>query len=98
MEHHLPSKVGFFAWEALWGKVLTLDQLKRRGWTLANRCFLCLVEEESINHILIHCSKVKVLRELIFALFGVMWVLPLALFDVCTLCAPIVLRCTPVLV
>ena len=60
----VPSKVGFFAWEALWGKVLTLDQLKRRGWTLANRCFLCLVEEESIDHILIHCSKSKVLWEL----------------------------------
>ncbi|RVW89280.1 hypothetical protein CK203_032620 [Vitis vinifera] len=56
----VPSKVGFFAWEALWGKVLTLDQLKRKGWTLANRCFLCLVEEESIDHILIHCYKSKI--------------------------------------
>ena len=27
----VPTKVGFFTWEALWGKVLTLDQLKRRG-------------------------------------------------------------------
>ena len=26
----VPLKVGFFAWEAAWGKVLTLDQLKRR--------------------------------------------------------------------
>ena len=67
----VPSKVGFFTWEASWGKVLTLDQLKRRGWTLANRCFLCLVKEESIDHILIHCSKAKALWELIFALFGV---------------------------
>ena len=25
-----PPKLGFFAWEASWGKVLTLDQLKRR--------------------------------------------------------------------
>ena len=54
-----------------------MDQLKRRGWTLAHRCFLCLVEEESIDHILIHCSKTKVLWELIFALFRVLWVLPL---------------------
>ena len=69
------SKVGFFAWEASWGKVLTLDQLKRRGWTLANRCFICLVEEEVIEHFLIHFSKAKVLWELIFAL-GVTWVLP----------------------
>ncbi|RVW36082.1 hypothetical protein CK203_079668 [Vitis vinifera] len=26
----VPTKVGFFAWEASWGKVLTQDQLKRR--------------------------------------------------------------------
>ena len=26
----VPPKMGFFAWEASWGKVLTLDQLKRR--------------------------------------------------------------------
>ncbi|RVW51826.1 hypothetical protein CK203_085751 [Vitis vinifera] len=28
---YVPTKVGFFAWEASWGKVLTQDQLKRRG-------------------------------------------------------------------
>ena len=44
----VPTKVGFFAWEASWGKVLTVDQLERRGWSLANKCFLCCVEEESI--------------------------------------------------
>ena len=41
-------KVGFFAWEASWGKVLTLNQLKKRGWSLSNRCFICCVAEESI--------------------------------------------------
>ena len=51
----------FFAWEASWGKVLTLDQLKKRGWTLANRCFLCYAEEESIDHILIHCTNARVI-------------------------------------
>ena len=74
---YVPPKVGFFfAWEASKGKVLTLDQLKKRGLTLANRCFFCLIEEESTNHILIHCTKTRVLWELLFALFGVIWVLP----------------------
>ena len=27
----MPTKVGFFAREASWGKVLTLDQLKKKG-------------------------------------------------------------------
>ena len=47
-------KVGFFAWEASWGKVLTLDQLKKRGRPLANRCYLCEKEEETLNHLLVH--------------------------------------------
>ncbi|RVW19481.1 hypothetical protein CK203_114085 [Vitis vinifera] len=55
----VPTKVGFFAWEASWGKVLTQDHLKRRGWSLANRCFLCCDDEETINHILIHCPKAR---------------------------------------
>ena len=71
----------FFAWEASWGKVLTLDQLKRRGWSLTNRCFFYLAEEESTNHILIHCTKTRVLWELLFALFGVTWVLPCSVME-----------------
>ena len=31
----MSSKVGFFAWEASWGRVFTLDNLKKRGRTLA---------------------------------------------------------------
>ena len=30
-----------FAWETAWGKVITLDQLKRRGMTFTNKCFMC---------------------------------------------------------
>ena len=50
-------KVDFFAWEASWGKVMTLDQLKKRGRFLANRCYLCEEEEETLNHLLVHCLK-----------------------------------------
>ncbi|RVW54540.1 hypothetical protein CK203_071484 [Vitis vinifera] len=77
----VPTKVGFFVWEASWGRVLTQNQLKRRGWILANRCSLCCAEEEMINHILLHCSKAKVLWDLVFYLFGVNWVLPFAVND-----------------
>ncbi|RVX00466.1 hypothetical protein CK203_037011 [Vitis vinifera] len=57
----VPTKVSFFAWEASWGKVLTLDQLKKRGQILAKRCFLCCEEEKSIDHILIHCTRARVI-------------------------------------
>nr|CAN73960.1 hypothetical protein VITISV_023007 [Vitis vinifera] len=47
----VPTKVAFFAWEASWEKVLTLDKLQRRGWQFPNRCFLCGCEEENVLRI-----------------------------------------------
>ena len=67
----VPTKVSFFAWEASWGKILTLDKLQRRGWQLPNRCFLCGCEEENANHIMLHCTVVKTLWEIALAIFGV---------------------------
>ena len=57
----LPISLVFFVWEAAWGKVLTLDQLKRRGRALANICYLCKDEDESVEQFLLHCSKARML-------------------------------------
>ncbi|RVW60548.1 hypothetical protein CK203_061456 [Vitis vinifera] len=38
----VPTKVSFFAWEASWGKILTLDKLQKRGWQLPNRAIYAL--------------------------------------------------------
>ena len=50
--HCVPTKATFFAWEATWGKILTLDKLQRKGWHLPNCCYLCGCDEESAYHIL----------------------------------------------
>ena len=72
---NVPPKVAFFAWEASWGKILTLEQLQSRGYSLANWCFLCLFEVETMDHLLLHCIKTWALWNLLFSLFGVAWVL-----------------------
>ena len=72
----VPPKIGVFAWEATWGKVLTIDQLKRRGMTLVNRCFMCEEDEENIDHLLIHCKSAKMLWNLFLSIYGISWVFP----------------------
>ena len=72
----VPPKIGVFAWEAAWGKVLTLGQLKCRGMSFANRCFMCEEEEETIDHFLIHCKFAKMLWDLFLSIVGISWVFP----------------------
>ena len=67
--------VFFFAREATWAKILTQDQLRRRGWKMPNRCYMCKAEEETGDHLLLHCSKVSTLWQLAFALFHIQWVM-----------------------
>ena len=43
---------------------------------LPNCCFLCGCEEENVNHILLHCIVTRILRDIIFGLIGIKWVLP----------------------
>ena len=66
----------FFALEAIWGKILTVDTLMKSGWSMANRCCLCKDSEESADHILIHCDKAKKLWTVLLTSFGPVWVFP----------------------
>ena len=74
-------KVYFFTWEAVWGKILALDQLKTRGVALANHCYLCHEHEEIVDHLLFHCEKTRLLRKLLFSLFGISWVIRGTVWD-----------------
>ncbi|CAL1377475.1 unnamed protein product [Linum trigynum] len=54
----VPPKVCIFLWLVFHRRILTLDNLKRRGWQLANRCELCGCEEETIDHMFTGCAFV----------------------------------------
>ena len=56
-----PIRVSFFAWKASWNIILTTDQLKRRGWILPNRCYLCKMEEETSDYLFLFCKKATML-------------------------------------
>ena len=43
---------------------------------MVNRCNLCKENEESADHILIHCGKTRELWTSLRSSFGVMWVFP----------------------
>jgi zinc-binding in reverse transcriptase len=45
------SRILAFACLMLKNKILTVDNLQRKGWTIINRCALCKNHEESIPHL-----------------------------------------------
>jgi hypothetical protein len=51
----IPIKYKLFIWLAGKEKILTWDQLRRRGWEGPGLCPLCRHAQEDINHLLIHC-------------------------------------------
>jgi hypothetical protein len=73
---HAPRRVFFFAWSASWGRILTADNLMRRGYHLAGWCCMCRRDGETTNHLLIHCEVASGLWSFVFRKFGILWVLP----------------------
>ena len=76
-----PSRIAVFAWLAVLGRILTTDNLRRRGVPVVSRCFLCLAAEETVDHLLLHCEWAWRLWSDMFRLFGVQWVMPQTVFD-----------------
>jgi hypothetical protein len=71
-----PPRVAFFAWTAAHGKILTVDNLRRRGMVMVNRCWLCEADGESVDHLLLHCGTARALWNAFFTRFGLCWVMP----------------------
>ena len=67
-----PRRVSFFLWSAAWGKILTCDNLMRRGFAMAGWCCMCRSVGETRPHLLIHCVMASDLWHLVLRSFGVL--------------------------
>jgi hypothetical protein len=76
-----PRRISFFTWTAARGKILTCDNLMRRGHVLAGWCCLCKNQWETVDHLLLHCEVAVALWGFVFSMFGVQRVFPAMVLD-----------------
>jgi hypothetical protein len=48
------SRVAFFVWTAALGRILTLDNLRKRRVIVVDQCCMCERSGESIDNLLLH--------------------------------------------
>ena len=66
----------FFLRTAAKGGILTIDNLVRKSLPLVNWCYLCHCDEETVDHLLLHCKFAHALWSEVFLMFGAQWVMP----------------------
>ena len=76
MEVQGPPRIVVFGWLVLRGRILTMDNLKRRGKILVNACPMCLKDEETIGHLLLRCNNAVKIWNTVINWFGCSWVFP----------------------
>jgi hypothetical protein len=76
-----PRHISFFVWTAARGKILTCDNLMRRGHVLAGWCCMCKSHWEIGDHLLLHCEIASALWFFVFQTFGIHWVIPAKVID-----------------
>lgn len=75
------SKVAFFVWNAALGKILTMDNLRKKRCVVMKWCYMCKKNRESIDHLLLHYKVTRVLRDEIFQMVDVAWVMLMRVVD-----------------
>ena len=77
----VPRRVCFFVWSVAWRRILTCDNLIRRGYTMTSWCCMCLCNGESVDCLLIHCLMAGSLWNFVLRSFGIQWVPPNQIMD-----------------
>jgi hypothetical protein len=75
------SRILFFALLAALGKILIMDNLRKRHVTVVDWCCMCKKSGEFVDHLLLHCEMVSALWNSIFSLVGLAWVMSSRVVD-----------------
>lgn len=60
-----PPRMIIFGWLAAQNKILTHDNLQKKGWVMASRCVFCKRKRETVKHIFQDCPYIiKLYRDL----------------------------------
>ena len=70
-----PRRVSFFVWIAAWVKILTGDNLRRRGFSIVDWCYMCRYIGEIVDHLMIHGKRAYLSWSFVVRTFAVSWVL-----------------------
>lgn len=77
----MPLKVKAFSWLVIKNRILTKDNLSKKGWKGAKFCEFCDYEE-SVNHLFFFCSLAKFLWNIVGCALGNQRD-PISFFDLC---------------
>ena len=77
----VPTRVAFFTWTAALERILSVDNLRKRRVIIIDWCYMCKAHGKTVNHLLLHYTVAQELWSLIFALFGIAWVMPRGVVD-----------------
>jgi len=69
------SRAVFFAWAAALGKILIVDNLRKRKIIIVDRCYLCKRDGESVDYLLLYYDVASTLWHHVFSRFGMSWVM-----------------------
>lgn len=70
------SRIAFSVWKFALGKILTINNLRKRHIVVLEWCGMCKQYEEKIDHFMMHCKLARSLWAEIFNTFGFEWVIP----------------------
>jgi hypothetical protein len=71
----IPLRAAFSVWSATLGKILTMDNLRKRHVIVVDRCCMCKSNGKFVNHLL-HCEVAYALWNVFFSRFGLSLVMP----------------------